>query len=359
MIESVRLDFKCNDKIASIKLYSKFTGVVGINSGEGKTELLAKMEQLSTEGMLSMSASNGSPVAISSVGNLMLTLQYTEQSIIIIDEALTLRKDLLLAMVKSNHLFVCICRTLPLRGAYPLCGIYHIERYEDWYQFNEASLPLYSGTESIDLIITESSKDSSEYELLNVYTDKLNAAAGRDRLYKHIKLNKDKNILVLCDLGNIGKAYSILKYLTDEYPNVYFYDYQAFEELLYKSKLVGGDISTESIKPTDFLSIEQFYEKVLEQVTSGTVYEYKHKKPLAGPYINKNNMELIFNTNVGRKLYDLLLNWCCTANVFDAKVYLKEQLGNKYDYLAQASINDCISKEDCDKLIEETKSYKW
>lgn len=54
------------------------------------------------------------------------------------------------------------------------------------------------------MVITESHKGRSEHELISCYLNNVQAAGGRDRIEKLLR-NTTENILVLADLGNIGR----------------------------------------------------------------------------------------------------------------------------------------------------------
>lgn len=353
MLDIVHVDFRYKEDTARITLYSKFTCITSNDSGKGKSEFIAMLSRRIAEETCEVYCDKEYPVTISSIENISPVLKTNERMIVIIDEAITLKSGILQQLIKTPHLYICINRFLPLHGNYPLCGIYTIERTDLWFSikpFNE--LPLYSGEIPIDTIITESAANRSEHELLSVYTNKVVASNGSGNVYRQIK-QYQYNILVLMDLGNIGTSLQTLLISCENRTNVFFYPYSCFEELLFKSKLIDIEESSIKIRTTDVITTERYYEKILELVTKGTILEYHHKKPLAAPFVDKNNFEKIFNTKVGRHLYYLLQNID-----FDPVIYLHNKIGDKVDLLAIAEVKNCKNSKDCDRLIENYK-HMW
>lgn len=164
-----------------------------------------------------------------------------------VDEALILNDNTIKKANNSKHLIIAITRNMPLKASYPLCGIYFIKRdAKGWFTIEKDDvLALACNDDKFDIIITESGEQKSENELLSVYIDNLVAAGGRDKI-EHVLRNINGKVLVLADLGNIGGAYYILRKRCQQNPDIKFYNYQAFEELLVNSLLVrryGNEIN--------------------------------------------------------------------------------------------------------------------
>lgn len=354
MIENITISFIYKGNVASISVISKFTYIVGIDSGEGKTEFLSVIEDYFDKSDFKIIVEPKVNIAIANNANIDTLLKSDIRSIYIIDEALVNDNVRLKQMNKSKHLFICVNRSLPTSCAYAYGGIYLLNRTENWYNIVKVNgLRLYHIGVPIDTIITEAAPLHSENELLSVYNVNLVSANGRDNLHAIINNHKNERLLVLADLGNISGAYKILAKRCRDIPQLYFYDYQCLEELLFKSKLVNGDDSAVPIKSTDLISIENYYETVLELSTHGTYLEYKHGKHLNPAYLDTNNFEQLLNTKVGSGLYNLIKE--CD---FEPYTYLKARIGDKADLLATALVNDCTTKEDCDNLIQNSK-HLW
>lgn len=206
-----------------INVVSKFTCFVGNNSGEGKTELFQLIEDSIQNASLQIQSPV--PVSIATPATIEALLELPTRHIFIMDEFAVLRQGILRKIQNSQHLFICITRGLPLRISFSYYGIYHILRTKDFFEVipaNELNV-VKNIPNDIDLIVTEACEGESEYQMIANYGIKnIKAVKGRDRI--HRALEKNKKQLVLVDLSNIGKAYSILR-KDCRAGNVYLYDY--------------------------------------------------------------------------------------------------------------------------------------
>ena len=291
-----------------IDIYSHYTCIYGVDSGEGKTEFFEIVGSGVNTGDILIESEL--PFVLATEINFHSILTLSERSIIMVDEALILNDNTIKKANNSKHLIIAITRNMPLKASYPLCGIYFIKRNaKGWFTIEKDDVLALAGNgDKFDTIITESGKQKSENELLSVYIDNLVAAGGRDKI-EHVLRNINGKVLVIADLGNIGGAYYILRKRCQQNPDIRFYNYQAFEELLVSSLLVKRYGNEIYLNPFDYLSLEQYYENVLESATAGTILEYKHGSRLAEPFLDKSNQEDIFNSNVGRILWEVLNSW--------------------------------------------------
>ena len=77
-------------------------------------------------------------------------------------------------------------------------------------------------------------------------------------------------------------------------PGIKFYNYQSFEELLCVSQLVKN-LQTTTLKYVfDYITIEKYYEEVLEELTAGSSLGYKHGKSLLKAFLDEGNFDLVF-----------------------------------------------------------------
>lgn len=306
MTEFLTVEFSYKGETATLNLYSKFTCICGKDSGEGKTEFLVMLEEGISEGDVLITSTSQIPVYTADNVNISSILEIKERRIIIIDEAAMLRSNHMGKINKSNHIFICISRSLPLGGDFPLKGIYHIKRTENWFQFiQENELPVTRECDLESIIVTEARKGRSEHQLLSIYLDNIIAADGRDKIEKVVRRLSGK-IIVVADLGNIGKAYRLLKKRCKQNPEIVFYDYQAFEELLFKSKLINGKEEGSSLDRFSLISLEEYYELLLEEKTKHSDFRYEHGKNLPIIFLEKEKFEVIFNTEVGKGFYNLI-----------------------------------------------------
>lgn len=304
-MESFDISFVRSDgKSVNICLFSHYTCICGKFSGEGKSEFVSLLEEGISTGDISVVSEL--PFAIAMAGSIEVLLNTPYRSIIMIDEAEMLHSGFLSKINQSKHLFITVTRAFPLKLDYPLQGIYHLSRDADWFVIRN-SLELNVSTDCIDckMIITESRKKRSEHELMSCYLDNVQAAGGRDRIEKLLR-NTTENILVLADLGNIGRAYSILSKRCRNNPGIKFYNYQLFEELLCASQLVQDLKKVTSKYIFDYVTIEKYYEAVLTELTAGSRLEYKHGRNLPEEFLDKHNFGLIFNNDIGKGLYNLI-----------------------------------------------------
>lgn len=287
-----------------IMLNSHYTCILGKDSGEGKTEFFNEILTGLSEGTVKVNSEYPLYcIDIQGMSSPEPILNNPDRSIYLLDEASVLKGNYIAQMNKSKHLFIMITRTVPLRGNYPLDGIYFLTRHNGWFKSSPAELPLTEGSIYETKIVTESQIGRSEHELLSIYYDGLVAAGGRDRIESKLR-NTSEKTTVFADLGNIGAAYFLLRKRCEQNKQISFYPYKAFEQLLCESSLVrnSGKVFMESV--FDFLSEEKYYEAALKYMTQDTPLEYKHGFPLSNQFLNRENYEKVFNSEVGKLLYD-------------------------------------------------------
>lgn len=316
---------KTSGRELQITLYSKFTCIDGKESGEGKTELLVRLQQGISLGEIECNL--GDSFAIADGSSIGALLNSRERLVIMTDESTLLRQDLLTKISKSKHVFVSITRAMLLRMDYSMMGIYVVERTsDDWFTIKNAeSLPLITDSASVleaDTIVTESHVGRSEYELLNRYFNNLKAAGGRDRI--EAALRQCNTAVVFADLASIGRAYRLLKKRCQQNDSIHFYPYQCFEQLLFESPLIQDIANAPALRHTkigealfDYETIERYYEDVLERLTANTKLEYKHGKGLAKVFLDETQRRAILDSNVGKLLLDAVdSDGCKKLNAF-------------------------------------------
>ena len=289
-----------------IDIISKYTCFVGKDSGEGKTELLSLIEDSIQDNSLRIQSSV--PVSVATPATIEALLELPTRHIFIIDEFSVLRDEILNKIQASNHLFICIARSLPLHLSYSYYGIYHVSRTDTFFRVTPANdMKIVSCIpEDIDCVVTEATENKSEHALLANYgVANLKAAGGRDRI--HNALDPNKTQLVFADLANIGKAYSLLR-KDCKRGNVCFYNYNCFEELLNEAPILQ-QFANPKVDPFLFDSLERYNSYMLTVRTKGTVFQYLHGKTLAKAYLNCKKEEIL-DSSVGKGL----LNYLCGMN---------------------------------------------
>ncbi len=272
-------------------LISHYTSILGMKSAEGKTWFYNYVRSEITNG--SVKVESDLPYVFADTLNIDRVLETNERSIILVDE-LTLNKtsNMVNAYNLSNHLIVSISRTLPFNVTSPLQGLYTVKEKAGWFVCSRLNdLELARPDYKYDVVITEACDERSENELLKQWRPDLTIISANGNIKIPGTINKvskmfpNKNILVLMDLFNIGQQYQVLVHVQRNSPNVKFYNYGCFEEMLFKSKFIGGNSSCEGA--LDFSTLEKYYENALEEFTNGTPYQYVHKKPLSGCYLSE------------------------------------------------------------------------
>ncbi|MCI9077591.1 MAG: hypothetical protein HFH68_01535 [Lachnospiraceae bacterium] len=304
-MESFDINFVRSDgKSVNVRLFSHYTCICGKFSGEGKSEFVSLLEDGISTGDISVVSEL--PFAIATAGSLDVILNTPDRSIIMVDEAEMLHSRFLSKINQSKHLFITVTRAFPLKLDYPLQGIYKLSRDNDWFVIeNVSGLNVSDNCIGCKMVITESHKGRSEHELMSCYLNNVQAAGGRDRIEKLLR-NTTGDILVLADLGNIGRAYAILAKRCRDNPSIKFYNYQSFEEFLCASQLVRN-LQTTTLKYVfDYITIEKYYKDVLTELTIGSCLEYEHGKNLPKAFLDKSNFDLVFKSDTGRGLYDFI-----------------------------------------------------
>ncbi|MDE7311867.1 MAG: hypothetical protein K2N87_09695 [Eubacterium sp.] len=296
---------KSDKKELSITLYSHYSCIMG-DSGIGKTcffETIAENEVTNE-----IEVQSDYPIITATVGNLNGILDIPQRRIVFIDESNVFgqQQELMEKINASQHLFVCIGRAFTCNGDYPLQGIYTVHIDGDWFSIKRAEeLNVTRQFSRRQTIITESSPNRSEHEVLKPYFEHFICAGGRNRI--QAKLLRVKSGIVFADLGNIGRAYHMLLKRIRNNADIYFYDYQSFEQLLYDSPLLEQCRLAGTKSNFDEITVERYYSALLEECTSCCKeLKYVHGKPLACGYSCASAKEL-FESKTGQGILDAVL----------------------------------------------------
>lgn len=295
----MNVEFRWKDHKTSIDIISKFTCIVGNDSGEGKSKLLGQIEDGILDGSLEIIAPCN--VIVASPVNVIDLLEIPTRKIIIIDEFTVLRNAQIEKIKKSIHLFICISRGMPLHLSYSYYGIYNVHEYKEHFELSRANtLNISSNIPKDACIVTEAAEKHSEAELLQlVGITNIKCAGGRDRVYRFI--DSLTETVVFLDLGNIGQAYSLLMRKSKR-SSMQFYDYQCFEQLLSEAPCLK-DLRSVELDPLTFESLERYFESLVEEKTRGSKYQYRHGRPLKNAWYEE-PVENILDSDVGRGLLD-------------------------------------------------------
>ena len=290
---------KIDNKCLTVRLYSHFTCILG-DSGIGKTCFFDTIADNAITQEIEIKSEF--PVVPTTAATLEAVLEVPERRVIFIDEANVFSQQgkMMSKINHSQHLFLCIGRSNVCNGDYPIQGIYNLALDQDgWFQISHVpDLNITATLKKDSRIITESASGRSESELLECFFENVVAANGRNNI-QSILLHL-ASATVFADLGNIGRAYHLLYKRVKDHPNIVFYDYQCFEQLLYESPLIKQYHQEMEISVFDKMSIEKFYEYLLTKMTINlNGFVYKHGKPLDRGYLSASG-ENLFDSAVGQ-----------------------------------------------------------
>lgn len=284
-------------KTIEFPLISKYSIITGL-SGSGKTQFY---NYVLDEDSPFVKKECELPVVTATSGNINAIFDENNKmtrSVVFVDEILLKQYKISERLInQSNHLILSISRDIPFIGYAPLQSIFSINRdTEGWFVLSrlmdKSTLRISHLESDFDFIVTEARKDRSEHEFLSRWLDlskvKLIAADGKDKIHRVLlQLNKNYNnpkILVFTDLSNFGLQYRLLEKRCKDNPNIVFYDYGSFEQMLFLSEFVKGH---SELSPFDFITLEKFYEVVLEKYTEKLPFKYIHGKPLSECFLSE------------------------------------------------------------------------
>lgn len=289
---------KTDHKSLSIRLYSHYTCILG-DSGIGKSCFFDTIADNAVTQEIEVHSQY--PLVPTTAATLETVLEVEERRIIMIDEANVFSQQghMMNKINRSKHLFLCIGRSSNCNGDYPLQGIYELSfDGTDWFHIqNVFDLNATNVLQKDMAILTESKENRSEHELLGRYFHNIQSARGRNNIQSKLLMAED--VVVFADLGNIGRAYRLLKKRVKDRPGICFYDYQSFEQLLYDAPVLEQFHTKQNDTVFDAATIEAFYESVLEKETAGCEqFAYRHGKPLAPEYVTA-LPEKLFQSDIG------------------------------------------------------------
>lgn len=300
-----------DDTYTSIELYSHYTCILGKYSGEGKSYFYDYVESGMSDESVEVTIEGPEHVefTLATEATIKAILGNPNKLVILIDEAAMFNSKLIKEMNKSHHLFICITRAMPFKLDCPLEGLYYLKDENESFDIHRVpKLPLATDFSKEYTIVCESQSGKSESQLLSTYLRGVISAKGRDNIAAKVRAING-NVLVFADLGNIGRAYRLLMKRCSQNPDICFYNYECFEQMILESSLVnfmGNEVDI-PYDEFEFLSIERYYEKALELKTQGTSIEYKHSNPvLKKPYVDKENFSKVFDGETAKGIKEYI-----------------------------------------------------
>lgn len=285
--------------------------VVKGNSGTGKTTLYQMISDYNKNRDVSgvTIVSEKQCIAVESLEQ----IKKIKDSIVFIDEGSDFVKshDFAKLAKKSDNYYVIIMRDELHELPYSVTEIYYIKTSGKFHTFapvyvhdNEyiyETKKLGKGF-NFDTVLVEDSNSGYEFykKLFDGTSVKVEYAGANSNIYKWLKINLDKHILVIADGAAFGSEMSRIMLLQAQKPkNIKVCLPESFEWLILKSGLVKGkelvtmlENPSDFIESKDFFDWEKYFTKCLIDNTTNTPFNYQ-KKRLNKIYLLEENQNRI------------------------------------------------------------------
>lgn len=294
-------------------LYRNITIVRG-KSGTGKTtlyEMVADYTRLNDKSGVNVSSPKNCVALIYSDWKNQLI--NTNDSIVFIDEGAEYlkSKDFAEAIRNTSNYYVIFNRENLYELPYSVEEIYEIKtsgkyhRFEKYYRskenhfYGKNKLPQ---KKHFDVLLTEDSKSGLQF-YRNYFKDtgiQCFSSGSNSAIFKWLKENKKKNILVVADGAAFGSEIDrVLKFASGK--SIWLCLPESFEWLILNSGIIKEpDVKlvlknpSEHVESAENFSWEIFFEKYLINITNGKYYQYS-KSRLAEFYKSQSNAEKIIS----------------------------------------------------------------
>ncbi len=298
--------------VNSRRLQYKFTvkrnvTVIRGQSATGKTTLVDMIRDCNENGIDSgVTISCERNCVVLSGRNWQRDISDLENSIIFIDEghSYVFSQDFAKAIRNSSNYYVIVTRERLENIPYSVDEIYGIRisgkygefksSYHEFYRLYE-NIPLGKSV-SVGRVITEDSNAGYHFfaEIATNNGLTCQAAADKSNVATAIMDCMDP-VLVIADGAAFGPEMERITELMKIRDDIFLYLPESFEWLILQSGLISRENLQEIMaKPYDYIdsekyfSWEQFFTEVLQDVTNGTVYQYKKSK-LNPVYLHESN----------------------------------------------------------------------
>lgn len=288
--------------------------IVRGNSATGKTTLIEMIREFNQDEKSGINISCEKQCVVLEGRNWLEDLRRMDDSIVFIDEnsRFTNSYDFASAIKGTNNYYVIVTREKLSNLPYSIEEIYGIResgryaRLTTEYTENRF-YQIYGNKPDFDFepeeIITEDEGSGNDFwkKLVEGTMIKCLAAGGKDRVIKILRdANKSKRKLVVVDGAAFGaEMEEVMTYINLIDANTKLFAPESFEYLLLKSDLFPGKEIGEKLENTqdhadsrEYMSWEQFYTKLIVDLTEGTKMQYTKSK-LNDYYLSERNMEIV------------------------------------------------------------------
>ena len=288
--------------------------IVRGNSATGKTTLIEMIREFNQDEKSGVNISCEKQCVVLEGRNWLEDLRRMDDSIVFIDEnsRFTNSYDFASAIKGTNNYYVIVTREKLSNLPYSIEEIYGIRengryaRLTSEYTENRF-YQLYGNRPNLDFgpeeIITEDEGSGNDFwkELVGNTMIKCLAAGGKDRVIKVLRdASRSKRKLVVVDGAAFGaEMEEVMTYINLIDANTKLFAPESFEYLLLNSDLFPGKEIGEILENTqdyadsrEYMSWEQFYTKLIVDLTEGTKMQYTKSK-LNDYYLSERNMEIV------------------------------------------------------------------
>lgn len=305
--------------VQSRRMQYKFTirrniTVISGDSATGKTTLIELIQEYNDNGPDSgVSISCDRECVVLSGRNWLRDLKQLSGAIVFIDEGnrFMLTDDFARAIQHTDNYYVLITRESLPNIPYSVEEKYGIRTSGRFGSLQPALHEMYNlySNKAIDTdmcpscIITEDSNSGYEffYEVCKSGNIPCVSAGGKSNIFTKLMENINQNVIIVADGAAFGPELDRLLLLMKSHDNIILYLPESFEWMILSAGIVENrNINNILLSPALYIdcvehfSWEQFFSKLLGNITEGTVWKYA-KKSLNPVYLHESNRKKILS----------------------------------------------------------------
>lgn len=283
------------------------------DSASGKTTLIEMIQQYQNNGMSSaVTVECSVPCVALAANNWQLNLSMINNSIVFIDEGDKFVKSTEFAgmALNSNNYYVIATRNPLFNLPYSVNEIYGIKnnsgnRYQGTKRIYSTFYPLCQEYKTIrhpELVIVEDSNSGYDFfsNVCNKYNIECISANGNSNIYRLIKENTTKSILIIADGAAFGAEIGRILSLNSYVKNIGIYLPESFEWIILNSGILSSNkikdiLNTPSkyIESSQYFTWERFFTDLLKRETAETPHLKYTKEHLNHTYLHAININKI------------------------------------------------------------------
>ena len=290
------------------------------DSATGKTTLINMIRQAENLGISSgIKVVCDVPCRVLEGANWELILKNSAGCIFFVDEEnyFINTEAFALAIRGSDNYFVLITRenlyNLPY-SVEEIYGLHNSGKYMNTKKVYQQMFHIYGKQQNVPIVpkkvITEDS--NAGFEFFKYICDEsgvvCESANGKSKLVDKIKNESSETVCIVADGAAIGAEMNRLYYHVLKRDNIFLYLPESFEWIILNSGLIKGNECKYILEHTqdyadskEYFSWEQYYTKLLREITDGTHLKY-NKSKLNETYLHEKNRQMIIRSIDGLKL---------------------------------------------------------